>query len=338
MGLGLPPSLSEETRQGCTYCRLLGPLFAHLPRAAPERDRAGHRPWFYAQYASGLLRDFFHPVVTSWRGRPQTTLLATVQARLGGHPTSLRALSEAAYVFDAPLWPEGRSTRGAPRRPQRPLAAPAALAQVSAVDGRLLPALPRMAWALGQDAQPRAAKMPGAWAVLRQGPGDGTGTAGTGSERAAGRRLGQPGGFDVVARGSGAERLFPARHALPCRFLCPGQDNAAAEGPEARALAPAAVHAGGGRAALRRRVGTAPHTRLLPPPGRVGQVAPGKTRQEGTPDVVVRVTHRLDWDAEVSAVAYRSRWAVERFCRGGKGVWGCRHGLSQGIHGGRIQG
>ena len=49
MGLCLPPSLSEEPLQGCKYFRLLGPLFAHLRRAATERDRAGHRPLCYDQ-------------------------------------------------------------------------------------------------------------------------------------------------------------------------------------------------------------------------------------------------------------------------------------------------
>jgi hypothetical protein len=118
-----------------------------------------------------------------------------VQERLGIHPTSLSARSEAAYVFDATLVHEVLSTLGAPLRPQRPLAEPAALAQVLAVDGSLWPALPRMAWALWQDDQQRAATMHGAFAVLRQGPVAVPGTAGNGSERAEWRRLVRPGGF-----------------------------------------------------------------------------------------------------------------------------------------------
>jgi hypothetical protein len=131
------------------------------------------------------LLDFFHPVVTSLRGLQPTTTLATVQQRLGVHSTSLSALSAAAYVFDAALLHEVLSTLGAHLRPQLPLAEPAALAPLIAVDGRLLPALPRMAWALWQDDQHRAAQMQGAFAVLRQGPIDVTSTAGNGSERAA---------------------------------------------------------------------------------------------------------------------------------------------------------
>jgi hypothetical protein len=280
---------------------------------------------------------FFNPVVTSLRGLQQTTTLAKVQERLGIRPTSLSALSEAAYVFDAALLHEVLRTLGARLRPQLPRAEHAALAQLIAVDGSLLPALPRMAWALWQDDQHRAAKMHVAFAVLRQGPLDVTVTAGNGSERAAWRRLVQPGGFYVVDRGYVDYSLFQELHDLPCHFLCRVKDNAAYEVQEERTLAPAAVHAGVVRDVLLRRLGTPHHTRLLPQPFRLVQVATGKRRQDGTPDVVVLVTNRLDLDAELIALAYRYRWAVELFFRWVKCVLGCRHLLSQGLNGVRLQ-
>jgi len=337
MGLCLPPSLSEETLQGFTYFRLLGPLFDHLHGAATERDRAGNRQLFYDQYASLLLLDFFHPVVTSLRGLQQTTTLAKVQERLGVRPTSLRALSEAAAVFDATLLHEVRTTLGARLRPPLPMAEHAALAPLIAVAGRLVPALPRMAWALWQDEQHRAAQMPVAFAVLRQGPVDVTVTAGNGSERAEWRRLVQPGGCYVVDRGDVDSSLFQELHDLPCSFLCRVKDNAAYEVQEERALSPTAVHAGVVRDAVRRRLGTAHHTRVLPQPFRLVQVATGKTRPDGTPDVIVLVTNRLDLDAELLAVASRSRWAVELFFRWVNCGLGCRHVLSQGLNGVRLQ-
>jgi hypothetical protein len=127
-------------------------------------------------------------------------------------------------------------------------------------------------------------------------------------------------------------------HDLPCSFLCRIKDTAAYEVQEERALSPAAGQAGVVREAVLRRLGTTPHTRLLPQPFRLGPVATGTTRQEGTPDVVVLVTNRLDLEVELLAMAYRSRWAVELFCRWVKGGLGCRHGLSQGSNGVRIQG
>jgi Transposase DDE domain len=337
MGLCLPPTLSTETLQGFKYFRLLGPLFAHLRHVGPARDRAGNRQLFYEQYASLLLLYFFNPVVTSLRGLQQTTTLAKVQERFGVRPTSLSALSEAAYVFDAALLHEVLRTLGARQRPQLPPAEQAALAPLIAVDGSLLPALPRMAWALWQDDQHRAAKMHVAFAVLRQGPVDVTVTAGNGSERAEWRRLVQPGGFYVVDRGYIDYGLFQDLHDLPCHFLCRLKDNAAYEVQEERPLPSAAMHAGVVRDVLLRRLGTPHHTRLLPQPFRLVQVATGKTRPDGTPDVVVLVTNQLDLDAELIALAYRYRWAVELFFRWVKCVLGCRHLLSQGINGVRLQ-
>ena len=286
MAATLSPSITEETLQGFKYFRVLGPLFAHLRTSGLERDRAGNRQLFYDQYASLLLLYFFNPVVTSLRGLQQTTTLANVQARLGVRRTSLGALSEAAYVFDAALLHEVLTTLGPHLRPHLPLAEQAALAQLTAVDGSLLPALPRMAWALWQDDQHRAAKMHMAFAVLRQGPVDVTVTAGNRSERAEWRRLVQPGGFYVVDRGYADYSLFQELHDLPCSFLCRVQDNAVYEVQASRSLAPTAVQAGVVYDAVLRRLGTAHHTRLLPQPFRVVRVATGKTRKDGTPDVL----------------------------------------------------
>ena len=187
--------------QGFKYFRLLGPLLAHLHAAGTERDRAGNRQLFYDQYATLLLLYFFNPVVTSLRGLQQTTTLAAVQQRFGVRPTSLGALSEAAHVFDPALLQEVIAVLG--RRIPAPAVATerAALQALTAVDGSLLPALPKMTWALWQDAQHRAAKMHVAFEVLRQIPVGVTVTAGQGSERAEWRRLVQPGGFYVGDRG-----------------------------------------------------------------------------------------------------------------------------------------
>ena len=149
------PSLAvmEENLQGCKYFRVLGPLFAHLRTVGTERDSAGNRQLFSDQYATLVLLYFFHPTVTSLRGLQQTTELTKVQERLGVRRTSLGALSEAAQVFDAALGPEILRALGGQLRPHLPLADQEALAQLTAIDGSLLPALPRMVWAMWQDDQ-----------------------------------------------------------------------------------------------------------------------------------------------------------------------------------------
>src|SRR5436853_2680130 len=213
------PTITEETLQGFKYFRILGPLFDHLHAVGTARDRAGNRPLFYDQYATLLLLYFFTPTVTSLRGLQQMTTFAHVQARFGIRRTSLGALSEAASVFDAALLHDVLTALGAQLQPHLSGAAQAALTSLTAVDGSLLPALPRMLWAAWQDDQHRAAKMHVAFAVLRHGPVDVTVTAGKGSERAEVRRLVQPGGFYVFDGGFIDYELFQELHDLPCSFL-----------------------------------------------------------------------------------------------------------------------
>jgi hypothetical protein len=86
-----------------------------------------------------------------------------------------------------------------------------------------------------------------------------------------------------------------------------------------------------------RRLGTPHQSRLLPQPFRVVLVASGKTTAQGTEEVLVLVTNHLDLEAELVALAYRFRWAVELFFRWLKCVLGCRHLLSQSANGVRLQ-
>lgn len=323
--------------QGFKYFRVLGPLLDHLHAAGTERDRASNRQLFYDQYATLLLLYFFSPIVTSLRGLQQATTLAKVQARVGIRPTALGTLSEAAQVFDAALLQEVIAALGRRIPPPAVATERAALQALTAVDGSLLPALPKMAWALWQDAQHRAAKMHVAFEVRRQIPVGVTVTAGQASERAEWRRLVQPGGFYVVDRGYTDYELFQELHDLPCHFLARVQHNAAYEVQEERPMSAAAQAAGVRRDGLIRRLGTAHHTRLLPQPLRVVLVASGKTKADGTPDLLVLVTNHLDLEAELVAVAYRWRWAVELFFRWLKCVLGCRHLLSQSANGVRLQ-
>lgn len=329
--------VTEHDLHGFKYLRLLGPLLDHLHAAGTERDRAGNRQLFYDQYATLLLLYFFSPIVSSLRGLQQATTLAKVQHHFGVQPTSLGALSEAAQVFKAALLEEVIAELG--RRIPSPAVATerAALQALTAVDGSLLPALPKMAWALWQDDQHRAAKMHVAFEVLRHIPVGVTVTAGNASERTEWRRLVKPGGFYVVDRGYADYELFQELHDLPCRFIARVQYNAAYEVQEERPVSAAAQAAGVRRDCLIRRLGTPHHTSLLPQPFRVVLVASGKTRADGTPDLLVLVTNHLDLDAELVALAYRFRWAVELFFRWLKCVLGCRHLLSQSENGVRIQ-
>ena len=139
-------------------------------------------------------------------------------------------------------------------------------------------------------------------AAFEQG---GTVTAGNASERTEWRRLVQPGGFYVCERGYTDYSLFQELHDLPCSFLCRVQDHAAYEVQEERPVAAAAQAAGVVRDAVLRRLGTTHHVRLLPQPFRVVTITTGKLQSNGTPEVMVLVTNRLDVDADLVALAYR---------------------------------
>ncbi len=142
-----------------------------------------------------------------------------------------------------------------------------------------------------------------AFAVLCHGPVDVTVTAGNASERAELRRLGQPGGVDVFDRGDIDYDLFQELHDLPCSFLGRVKTNVSYEIQEESPVSAAARAVGVERDGVRRRLGTAHHTRLLPQPFRLVQVATGKTDAEGASEVMVLVTNRLDLDAELVALA-----------------------------------
>jgi Transposase DDE domain len=329
--------VTGQDLHGFTDRRLLGPRWAPLHAAGPARDRAGNRPWFYDQDATVRLWYFLSPLLIRRRGLQPAPTWAKGQGRFGIRPPALGALREAAPGCAAALRHAVIEALGRRLPPPAVATERAALQARTAVDGRLLPARPKLAWALGQGAQHRAAKMPGAFAGRRQIPVGVTVTAGQASERAAWRRLVPPGGLDVVDRGSADDERFQAWHDLPCRFLARVPDHAADEVHDERPGAAAAQAAGVRRDGLIRRLGTAHHTRLLPPPCRVGLVASGQTKAAGPPALLVRVTHPRALDAEWVAVAYRWRWAVARFCRGLKGVLGCRHWRSQSAHGVRLQ-
>jgi hypothetical protein len=123
----------------------------------------------------------------------------------------------------------------------------------------------------------------------------------------------------------------------PADLVGRAQVNTAYESQEERPLPGAAQAAGVQQEVVLRRLGTTPHCRGLPQPFRVVRVATGKTDAQGRPEGMVLVTHRLDLDADLVALAYRSRWAVELFFRWVQGGLGCRHLRSQAANGVRIQ-
>jgi hypothetical protein len=154
MGRDRQVGLKAKDLQGFGYLNPFQPLLQRLHDNGV--DRCGNRELFFDQYVSLLLLYFFNPILTSLNGLQQATRLAKVQQLIGGGPFSLGTLSAAQHAFDPALL-EGLFDelveRIAPRDPPKEWEV---LKNLVAVDGSLLPGLPRMTWALWQADRPQA--------------------------------------------------------------------------------------------------------------------------------------------------------------------------------------
>jgi hypothetical protein len=321
--------ISEADLHGFRYFKVLRPLLERLHADGTGRDRAGNRELFYDGYATLLLLYFFSPALTSLRGLEQASGLAKVQKRLGVGRTSLSSLSEAAHIFNPALLRELVSDLARGTQHRLPRSDAKELANLVAVDGTLLPALPRMAWAVWQSPQQRAAKAHVAFEVLSGIPVDATITAGSGPERPQWRAMARPGGFYVVDRGYADYSLFRELDALPCRFIGRLQENAVFELIEERELTAEARRAGVVRDAMIRRLGTEKHNALLDRPMRIILVERPGVRPGDPAQQWVLVTNDLGLAADLVALGYRYRWAIELFFRWLKCILQCRHLLSE---------
>jgi nucleotide-binding universal stress UspA family protein len=329
------PSPTARPLSGFKYFDQLDGLLARLRPSGTDHDTAGNRRLFFDQYAQLLLLYYFNPAVTSLRGVREFTTLEKVQRTFGIRPTALGSLSEAARVFDPallePIIAE-LAQRALARPDTRPPGEREALAGLIAVDGSLLPALPRMAWALWQDAAHRAAKVHVAFAVWPGAPVRATVTAGNGSERDELRRMAKPGEFYVMDRGYIAYDLLRELDAAGSRFVQRLADNAVYEVASENPLTDADRRAGVVRDVMVRRLGTEGQKDELASPWRVV-----RTHGEEPGQRWVLVTNAVGLPAELVVLAYRHRWLVELFFRWLKCILGCRHLLAENQAGVTIQ-
>jgi hypothetical protein len=330
------PRFTEQDLQAFKYFDLLQPLLQRLHGAGTERDRAGNRRLFFDQYASLLLLYFFNPVITSLRGIQHATGFRKVQRELGTSKTSLGSLSEAVGVFDAELLEPIIRELSDRVQPAHQPAEAEALKHLTAVDGSLLPALPKMVWALWNLDTNRAARLHLHFEVFKSVPIKAKITAGQGCEKKALHSMLEGGRFYVLDRGYEQFRLFQAIVDAQSSFVCCVRDQMTWTVLQEHPLSEAASRAGvvfdatvdlGGNKAKG----------VLKQPFRVVQVDIGKTDKKGKPVVLVLITDRLDLDAELIALGYRYRWQIELFFRWLKCILGCRHLLSTSQNGVTIQ-
>jgi Transposase DDE domain len=328
--------IRDKDLKGLKYFKLLGSLLDRLHDDATARDRAGNRRLFYDQYACLLLLFFFNPVVKSLRSIQKASTLDKVQRLFGCNRVARGSLSEASRVFDPELL---HAIIGDIAGQTLPLAhgkEAEALRGLTAVDGSLLPALPKMAWALWLDPQHRAAKMHVHFDVLKGVPVETTVTAGNDSETGQLRATLQARRLYVIDRGYAEHQLFQDIVDAGSDFIGRIRDNAVWSAVEERPLT-AEARAAGVRSDRIVWLGGPQSGRVFKQPVRVLEVDTGKTDAHGRPDLLLLATSRLDLAAELVALGYRFRWTVELFFRWFKCVLGCRHLLANSRNGVTIQ-
>jgi Transposase DDE domain len=313
------------------------PLLARLHDAGTADDRAGNRRLFFDQYVALLLLYFFNPILTSLNALLQASALDKVKKITGGsRHVSKGSFSEAQGVFDASLL-EGIIAELAEQvAPVSPPQEWAALKDLVAVDGSLLPALPRMAWALWLDDEHTAAKMHVHFEVLRGIPVKVSVTEGNGSETAQLRLKLQSGRLYVIDRGYAEYRLFQQIIDAKSSFIGRLCENAVWQEVEQRPIS-AEARAAGVRRDLVVWLGCEQSGKVFEQPLRVVEVVTGKTTAAGKPEVLLLVTDRMDLEAELVALGYRFRWSVELFFRWLKRIVGMRHLIAESGNGVRIQ-
>jgi Transposase DDE domain len=295
------PPIRDKELKGLKYFKVLGSLLERLHDQATARDRAGNRRLFYDQYTCLLLLFFFNPIVKSLRSIQQASELDKVQRLFGCRRVARGSLSEASRVFDPEVLHTSIGDIATQALPLVHGKEAEALRGLTAVDGSLLPALPKMAWALWLDPQHRAAKMHVHFDVLKGVPVETTVTTGNDSETEQLRATLQAQRLYVIDRGYAEYQLFQDIVDARSDFLGRLRDNAVWTLVEERPLTPAA-QAAGVRSDRLVWLGGPQSGRVFQQPVRVLEVDTGKTDAQGRPDILLLATSRLDLAAELVAL------------------------------------
>lgn len=326
-------NIGPEDIHGLKYFKLLNNVLARLRDVGTARDRAGNREFFFDQYTSLLLVYFFNPALTSLRGIQRASQLEKVQKIAKCARISTGSFSEAQRVFDADLLQKILGELAERMVPIRQGKEAEALKNLTAVDGTLLPALPKMIWALWVSDTKRAAKLHLHFEVLKGVPARASITAGNDSERQQLRRMLEPGRLYVHDGGYESFRLFQEIIDAKSSFIGRVREQTTWTVIEERRLSDDARKAGV-VADLIVNLGGKKGKGVLKQPLRVIRVS---TVKNGQPFELVLVTDRRDLDAELIALAYRWRWQIELFFRWFKCILGCRHLLATSRNGVQIQ-
>ena len=298
---------------------------AAAPKAA-KRPGGPERKLLESDYFSLFLFGLLNPVVDSMRGLCAASHLKRVQEDVCTRPVSLGSFSEAQGVFDPELlkqvflelageiptsWGDSRLAHLAD--------------SLKLVDGTLLPALPRMHWALWLNDENRAAKLHLKFTVLRQAPSDALVTHGNSCERKELRKFMKKGETIVGDRYYGLEYGFLEElRKLGISFVFRIRNKPRMEIVEELPLTEADRAAG---------VTWQGMVRL----GDKWQGEPIRVVKVEVDGKELLLATDLEIEAELIALIYRYRWQIELFFKWMKSILGYRHLMAESPEGVAIQ-
>ena len=340
--------IPESALRGFKYFKVLSPI---LQRLHPEKDHH-NRKLYFDQYIALFLFYFFNPIVTGLRAIQQVSELKKVQKVLGVKRTSLGSLSEASSVFDSQLIAPVIQQLA---KQAIPLETDSKLKNIEqmlvAVDGTLLPALPKMLWALWLDDEHRAAKLHLEFDIIKSIPVRAEVTDANANEKDNLRKSLSRNKLYVLDAGYGQYSLFEDIRKAKSSFVARLRDNAVWQTIEERPITEPDRSAGVQRDVIVRlgspqrqddlssdvRVIEIYHRGTSDRP-RQSRVSSKKTFRTTDSDyTMLLVTDRMDLSAETISLIYRYRWQIELFFRWFKCILGCSHLLSLSENGVSIQ-
>ena len=334
------PLLEKDLHQW----RLIDTFNRELQRVVPVQPAQSswldpERRLQLSHYLSLFLFGLVNPILKTTRALCAASDLSRVQRELcGGHKVSLGSFSEAQHLTD-PVWLEKLYTHLAGQVSGPPPADPHQAWQLwFARDGSLLPALPRMHWALfgggrakKSGASNHAVRLHLSFNLLEDKPAAAQITHGKTCERKSWKAQWERGAAHVGDRyyAEGYQCLREL-DAYGCAYIVRLCDQAVVTVLEELPLSQADRGAGVVRQA---RV-------------ELGRQACDRTQgvrvvwvQTATAGVLRLATNLpvAQGEAELISVMYRRRWQIEGFFKWLKGLLGCRHWLAESQRGVTIQ-
>ena len=304
---------------------------AELATFADPRRQLGQK-----DYLSLLLFGLFNPVVDSMRGLCRASRLGRVQEQICSRAVSLGSFSEAQAVIDPELlqrvFAELAAEQSSTQKQQLDARLERYAQELLVVDSTLWRALPRMAWALWryQHGRESALRLQIKFNLWKDQPVEALVSSARQCERALLRTQLKEGEFYVGDRYYGEDyTLFRQLEEAGCSYLLRMRQEAFFEPVECWPLSAADKSAsvtfdGLVRLGSKKQLGD----RLI----RLVRV------QTDTGELLlVSNKARQEFNAELLAEIYRSRWRVELFFKWLKCILGCRHWLAESERGVALQ-